>query len=114
MAAPLPQGDGWPLCRVGSKSDHPCRLPAAVDAFRIGVPTMCEPHYRENGLQCDLDELEEARFWLASWERQAEYLSLGALEDAMRFVRAEADLEIARLQNEIRQIWEGTPEEEAG
>ncbi len=114
MSAPHLEGGGWPSCRVGEATDYPCRLPATVDAFRNGVPTMCQPHYREHELRADLEELEDAHFWLDSWERQAEHLSIGALKDAMRFVRTEADLEIARLKSEIVQVWEETAEEEAG
>jgi hypothetical protein len=62
-----------------------------------GPPTICELHDRLWRLNDELGLHETARFWLGSCEEQAGFISCEPLEEAMRFVRAEADLEMARL-----------------
>ncbi len=62
-----------------------------------GPPTICELHDRLWRLNDGLGLHETDRFWLGCWEEQAGFISCEPLEEAMRFVRAKTDLEMARL-----------------
>ncbi len=93
-----------PRCRVGSATGNHCPRVATVNAWGRGGPDICEYHDRLWDLTHALGEVEQARFWLGSWERQAEELGCVPLEEAMRFIRAETDLEISRLRREISEV----------
>ena len=54
----------------------------------------------------DLGQAETAQRMLVLWEEQAQMLACPPLEDAMGFVRAEAGLEVARLQREQAELEE--------
>jgi hypothetical protein len=98
-------------CRVGIRSGAPCPRPATVAVFGEDPPQICEYHNEWWRINNDLGQAQTAQRMLVLWEEQAEMLACPPLEDAMRFVRAEADLEVARLQREQAELEE---EERAG
>ncbi len=99
-----------PRCRVGSATDERCPRPATVSLFD-GPPEVCGYHERLWEISNDFGQAETAQRMLVMWEEQAGVLSCPPLQEAMRFVRAEADLEVARLRREQAELEE---EERAG
>jgi hypothetical protein len=97
MAAPQ---EPAPRCRVGTRTDNQCPRPATEVVFS-GPPQICGHHARLWSLDEELGPVQEAARWLALWQEQAEMFGCPPLEDAIKFVRAEADLEVARLKREV-------------
>ncbi len=100
-----------PRCRCGSRTDHQCPRPATTTVWGDGPADICEHHKELWFISDDLVQAETAQRMLVMWEEQAYILSCQPLQDAMRFVRAEADLEVARLRREQAELEE---EERAG
>lgn len=71
-----------------------------VGLFGEGAPDICEYHNSLWRINDDLGQAETAQRMLVMWEEQAGILSCAPLQEAMRFVRAEADLKVARLRRE--------------
>jgi hypothetical protein len=91
-----------PRCRVGTATGDQCPRTATVNPFGDDhPPEVCEYHHRLWELAAELQEAKVCARWLALWEQQAEMVGCPPLEDALRFVRAEADLELARLGREV-------------
>ncbi len=93
-------------CRVGRATGNPCPRPATVNAWGDGPPEICEYHNELWDLSNDLGQTETAQEMLALWQRQADIVGCPPLEDAMRYVKVEADLEVARLKREIAALEE--------
>jgi hypothetical protein len=98
MAAPH---ESAPRCRVGIRTDNQCLRTATVRLQFDGPPEICEHHDRLWNLDAELGQTEEAQRMLTLWQEQAEMFGCPPLEDAIRFVRAEADLEVTRLKREV-------------
>lgn len=49
-----------PPCRYRCKTDHPCENEAAIDAFGMGEPSVCEQYYNSKNLVCEQGEWEIA------------------------------------------------------
>ena len=95
-----PQEGDAPRCIAGSSTDNPCPRPATVPLFGGEAPRVCAYHDRLWRLNEEEGQLEVAARWLALWQEQAEMLGCPPLEDAVRFVRAEAEAEAARVKRE--------------
>ena len=93
-------------CRAGIRTVTPCPRPATVAVFGEEPPQVCEYHDRMWATSNDLGQAETAQRMLVMWEEQAEMLACPPLEEAMRFVRAETDLEVARLRREQAELEE--------
>ena len=90
-----------PRCRTGSRTDHQCPRPATVNPWRDGPPEICELHDRMWRLDDELNLHKTARFWLGSWEEQANEVWCPPLEEVVASARERADAEIARLEREM-------------
>lgn len=90
-----------PRCHCGSRTDHQCPRPATIARWGDGPPDICELHDRMWRLDDELGLHREARFWLGSWEEQAERLDCDPLAEAMGFARAQMDVVVARLEREM-------------
>ena len=95
-----------PRCRAGIRTGTPCPRPATVVVFGEDPPLLCGYHDRMWAISNDLGQAEMARRMLVMWEEQAEMLACPPLQEAMRFVRAEGDLEIARLRRKQAELEE--------
>ncbi len=61
---------------------------------------MCGWHRREWDLRADLEEWRAAKFWIAAWRAQAEWIGVGPLNDVMCFAHIEVNARIATLEAE--------------
>ena len=90
-----------PRCHVGSRTDHQCPREATVNPWRDGPPEICELHHRLWWLDNELGQHKTARFWLGTYEQQAEELGCEPLTETIVAARGQADSVIACLEREV-------------
>jgi hypothetical protein len=100
--AAIQDAEVTPRCRVSEGGRERCPRSAVHSFFKEGDSAdLCEPHCRIIELRAEIDQWEQAAFYVGQWKELADHVGGEPLCDIARWANAEVESNLARIQSAI-------------